>query len=131
MLDTSHIIMGNASGRYHLRAKGRPLWHNFLTMRESWRTRLEEAVAASDKSASALSLEAGTARNYLYSILKEGREPTIAKLLALCDVLKVSPVYLLYGFDVDPETADLIVAIQGNPRAREALLSLLGAAEGS
>lgn len=79
----------------------------------------------------AVSLKAGCAAGYLHSVLKEGKEPTIDKLLALADALNVSASYLLYGFDVTPDTEELLALLAKNPQARRSILDLLKSQQGA
>lgn len=95
-------------------------------MNESlWRERLSRALADSGKSKRAVSLLTGSGPGYLHSILNDGKEPTIEKLISLCEALDVSVIYVLYGFDVGPDEAELLAALRDNPGKRDAILSLL------
>lgn len=98
---------------------------------EGWRIRLEEAARASGKSANAISAAAGLAPNYLHGVLKQGKEPTVERLLRLCEAIPASPIYILHGHDVQPEDEKILRLLRDNPRARAGILAILAsAAEG-
>lgn len=90
-----------------------------------WRERLQEAVDKHDMSKRAISLAAKAGAGYVHSILSEGKDPTVEKLMAVCDVIGVSPTYILYGVDVSAEDAELLAAMRADPSTRDAVLSLL------
>ena len=58
----------------------------------------------------ALSMKAGQSEGYVAGILNVGKEPTIGPLMAMCEVLKVSPAYILLGIDLDQEGLDFLQA---------------------
>ena len=97
---------------------------------DEWRGRLAAALEESGKSKRAVSIASGNAPGYLHGILAEGKEPTISKLIDVCDAIPVSPVYILYGLDVRPEDHAILEALHRNPRARDGILALIGAAGG-
>lgn len=90
-----------------------------------WRERLAAAVKADGRSMRALSLALGGSEGYVHSILKDEKEPGIERLLALCEVLNVSPAYILLGLDVSPEGQRLIAALRGNRERIQAALALI------
>lgn len=92
---------------------------------DTWRQRLADAVQKSGMSKRAISLEAKAGAGYVHSILKEGKDPTIGKLTAVCDVIHASPTYILYGVDVHAEDAEVIEAMREDPGTRDAVVSLL------
>lgn len=73
----------------------------------------------------AISLAANHGPGYVHSILDEGKEPKISSLIAVCEVLNVSVMYILHGLDVDPQDQQIIKAMRENPGARSAILALL------
>lgn len=109
--------------------RGRADLSNFGTLAAmtnlAWRERLSNAVTDSDKSKRAISLESGNGPGYVHSILNEGKEPTIDNLLAVCETLDVSAIYILYGLEVSTEEQELLRAVRDNPDKRNAILSLL------
>lgn len=93
---------------------------------DEWRERLKTAIEDSGKSARALSLASGNGEGYVHSVLK-GKDPTIERLMAVCDAIPVSATYVLYGVDVTPEDAELLRTMKESPEARAAVLTLLRA----
>lgn len=73
----------------------------------------------------AVSLAANAGAGYIHSILTEGKDPTVEKLMAVCAVIRVSPTFILYGVDVNQEDAELLAAMREDPATRDAVLSLL------
>lgn len=94
---------------------------------DEWRGRLRAALEASGKSDRAVSLAAKCGPGYVHSIFKEGKEPTIDKLIAVCQAVPVSLPYILYGVDVEPEDMEILQALHDNPEARSAILAILRA----
>ena len=74
----------------------------------------------------AISLEAGLSKHYLHSILVDGKEPTVASVIAIAEVLGVSAGELIDGHRVSPETQRLMDVWDGLPQERRhALLQFL------
>lgn len=95
-------------------------------MEGMWRERLADAISRGDKSMREVSLAAGLGPGYVHSILKDGKEPTIEKLIAVCRAADVSLSAVVYGFDLSPETEDLLSLLaQADDEDRDALLKLL------
>lgn len=92
---------------------------------DAWRARLAASLAASGKSARAVSLKAELGPGYLHSILVEGKDPTVSRLTAVCDAMGVSAAYVLYGIDVTPEDEEVIRILRDDPQSRADLISLL------
>ncbi|TMV68149.1 XRE family transcriptional regulator [Thioclava sp. BHET1] len=98
---------------------------------EDWRARLSDAVAKSGRSKRSISLEAGLGAGYVHSILTEGKDPTINKLVEVCNAIGASVSYILYGVEVMPEDAEILRALQSDPITRDAVLALLRARKAS
>lgn len=90
-----------------------------------WRTRLQDALEASGKSAREVSLAAGKGPGYVHSILKEGKEPTVDNLIAICGVLNVSLSQVIYGIEMSAETAEILSLLENSPNARDGILKIL------
>ncbi|ATI41915.1 transcriptional regulator [Pacificitalea manganoxidans] len=90
-----------------------------------WRTRLADAIGKSGKSKRAVSLASGNGPGYVHSIIAEGKDPTITNLLAVCDAIPVSMVYILHGHEMTPEDALLLKELHRHPSKRAAIQSLL------
>lgn len=96
------------------------------TMKASdWRARLQSALNASGKSAREVSIAAGRGPGYVHSLLKEGKDPTIDNLIAICEVLNISVSQLIYGFALSRETEEILALLEGSPNAREGILKIL------
>lgn len=92
---------------------------------EAIRTRLLEAQERSGLSFRQVSLQSGNGHGYFHSIVKDGKEPSVGNLAEICKVLNVSMSYILYGFDISPETEKIIQALEANPSKRDGILALL------
>lgn len=97
---------------------------------QAWRERLGDALKVSGKSKRAVSLSSGNGPGYVHSILVEGKDPTIENLMAVCQAIPVSLAYVLYGFDITPEDADLLAAMKESEATRAAVLTLLRSSRG-
>lgn len=89
-----------------------------------WRARLRQALENSGRSMRAVSLAAKRGPGYLFSILDEGKDPTVDNLVAICEVLNVSVTKILLGTDVSPEDEKILSQL-GNPERRRKLLEFL------
>ena len=95
-------------------------------MNEGWRDRLRKAVEASGKSPRAVSLEAGRAHGYVFSLLNEDKDPTISNLSAVCRVLGVSVPSILYGQEITPEGEELLnLVADAEPEVVQSVLQIL------
>lgn len=91
----------------------------------AWRDRLAAAIEERGETMRSASLKASLGANYVHGILKDGKDPTVEKLLALCDALGVSPAYILLGEKMPPEVEALLLLMQSSKERREAILALL------
>lgn len=96
-----------------------------------WRVRLEDAINKSGRSKRELSLAAGKGPGYLFSILSEGKDPTIDNLIAICAALNVSLSKILYGIEISPQTEEILSLIEDNPKSRDGILQILRDRENS
>jgi len=97
-------------------------------MDAGWRNRLKSAVEASGKSPRAVSLEAGRAHGYVFSLLNEGKDPSLGNLSAICRVLGVSLPRILYGQDITPEGEELLnLVADADPKVVQGVLDILRA----
>lgn len=92
---------------------------------EDWRERLRLAIEASGRSQRQVSLAAGNAAGYANSLIKDGKDPSIENLIGICDQVGVSLSYVPYGFDVSPETEEVLRLLQEKPSARKGVLQIL------
>jgi hypothetical protein len=101
-----------------------------ITMRmdDTWRARLKTVVVKSGKSPRSISLEAGRAHGYVFSLLNEGKDPTLGNLTTVCRVLGVSLPYILYGQDITAEAEELLVLVaDADPAVVTGVLNILRA----
>lgn len=94
-------------------------------MSEGWKTRLAEAIEANGKTKRGVSLAAGMAPGYVHSILKEGKDPTIDNLIKVCGAAGVSLSFVLNGFQMSPETEEIMKLLEASKTKRQGLLQLL------
>lgn len=92
---------------------------------DEWRARLEDAIKKSGRSKREISLAAGKGPGYVHSILKEGKDPTIDNLIAICGAINVSLTQILYGVQMNPETQEILSLIESNPNMRSGILQIL------
>jgi transcriptional regulator with XRE-family HTH domain len=100
---------------------------DIAAMMGSWRERLTQALANSGRSMRSVSIAAKCSPNYLHSILAEGQEPAIDRLLRIADVMNVSLSWLLYGLEIGRQEEELLrrYALLSD-RQRQAILDLAG-----
>lgn len=92
---------------------------------EAWRRRLEDAIKDKGRTKRDISLKVGKGAGYVHSILSEGKDPTIENLIAVCQELGVSLTWIVYGFEISPQTERILSLIEQNPDDRAAVLQLL------
>lgn len=73
-----------------------------------WKQRFEAAIEASGKSRRAISLAAGMGPGYVHSVLREGKEPTIGSLIAICREAGVSAAHILLGLDISAQDEEIL-----------------------
>lgn len=98
-------------------------------MDDAWRTRLAQAIADRNLSKRGVSLAAEQGAGYVHSILSEGKDPSVVNLEAVCRAVGVSLQYILYGYDISPETERLLRLMEANPESRDGILKILEAQE--
>lgn len=91
----------------------------------TWRDRLVQAIAGQGTSQRAVSLAAGFGPGLVNSWIKDNKDPTIGNLLSVCGVLGISSSWLLYGYEVTPETEEILRHLEANPEARDGILKIL------
>jgi transcriptional regulator with XRE-family HTH domain len=90
------------------------------------RTRLVELLDQKGITMRAASVNANLGPGYVHSVVKDGQEPTVAKLAAICAANDISFSYVVLGVDVSPETKRLLEMIGRDEKARDGILALLG-----
>lgn len=93
---------------------------------DTWRERLEAEIIAQGRSLRSVSEKAGLGANYVYSILREGKEPSIERLLEICNVLDVSMSKILKGIEITPAEEEYLELLQSAPEElRQNVLGIL------
>ena len=88
------------------------------------RERLKSALEDAGVSMRAASIAAGFGPGYVHSII-DGTEPTVTRLATVCEVNGISLAYVLFGFDITPETERLLSLMEDDQKARDGILTLL------
>lgn len=73
-----------------------------------WRTRLAQAVAASPLSKRQISLDGGLTEARLAQALKKKTDVRMSTFLGICRGLRVSPVQILTGLEMDAEAEAIL-----------------------
>ena len=98
---------------------------------EDWRVRLAQKIEESGKSMRAISIASGRAAGYVFSIMKEKKNPRAEALAEICAEAGTSVSYVLYGIDISAEEEFLKLFSQASPDMRAAILTLLRAITGA
>ena len=92
----------------------------------SWKTRLADGIKAKNKTQREVSIAAGKGPGYVHSLLKEGKDPTIHNLLAICEAADLSLTWVLFGFEISRETEEIVRELEATPpELRDGLLQFL------
>lgn len=75
---------------------------------DAWRGRLEQALETNKRSARSVSLAMGRGPGYIYSVLRTPNKPGLENLIAICDELQISILWLLFGVDMNKESEELL-----------------------
>lgn len=102
----------------------------FAMSDDTWCTRLAAAMKEKNLSKRAVSLAAGMGQGYIHSILVEGKDPSVDNLTEVCRIVGVTLPYVLYGYDLTPETERFLRLLEQKPQMREGMLKLLEAETG-
>ncbi|WP_425522913.1 XRE family transcriptional regulator [Bartonella apihabitans] len=98
---------------------------------DDWRVRLAQKIEESGKSMRAISLACGKAPGYVFTIMKDRKNPTAETLAEICTEVGTSLSFVLYGFDISAEDEKFIKLFsQASPDVRNAILTLLRARTG-
>ena len=97
-----------------------------------WRVRLAQKIEESGKSMRAISLACGRTAGYVFSIMKEKKNPRAEALAEICAEAGTSVSYVLRGFDISAEGEEFLKLFsQASPDMRAAILTLLRAITGA
>lgn len=95
---------------------------------DGWRERLQYALDSQKRSMRAVSIEAGCGEAYLSGILNEGKDPSIERLVRVCNVLNVSLGAILFGIEETPGQQEFLRLLQYAPDpVRKSILDILRA----
>ncbi|MRN43445.1 MULTISPECIES: helix-turn-helix transcriptional regulator [unclassified Brucella] len=94
----------------------------------TWRDRLLAAIEKKGLNLRTASLRAGRSQSYLHSMLTRNHTPSVESLVELAEGLEISPLWLIFNIDIDPETEKLILRYQSlDQKRREAVRSMVEA----
>lgn len=94
---------------------------------QEWRERLRLLLEERGLSKRKVSLGAGLGPGAIHSWLVEGKDPSLANLLSVCEFLNVSLIYLVKGYALTPEAEEILGLLEGSPETREGILAILRA----
>lgn len=98
----------------------------FHFMDDTWRERLAKAIEARGVSKRSLSLKAGMGPGYVHSLLSEGKEPTIEKLVRICAELDVPLAAIVYGDEASQFVQEVVeLWRKAPPSLRQGILEIL------
>jgi len=98
----------------------------FHFMDDTWRERLAKAIEARGVSKRSLSLKAGMGPGYVHSLLSEGKEPTIEKLVRICAELDVPLAMIVFGDDPAGFVQEVVeLWAKAPPTLRHGILDIL------
>ena len=99
---------------------------------DDWRVRLTQKIEESGKSMRAISLASGKGEAYVFSILKDRKNPSAETLAKVCAEAGTSVSYVLYGIERSAEEEEFLkIFLQASPDVRAAILTLLRAKTGA
>lgn len=101
-----------------------------LQTSEDWRVRLAQKIEESGKSMRAISLACGRGPGYVFTIMKDRKNPTAETLAEICTEVGTSVSYVLHGIDIFAEEKLVELFSQASPDVRNAILTLLRARTG-
>ena len=91
-----------------------------------WRVRLAQKIEESGKSMRAISIAIGRGEGYVFTIMKDRKNPTAETLAEICTEVGTTLSFILYGFDISAEDEEFIKLFsQASPAERDVILALL------
>lgn len=90
-----------------------------------WRDRLSAAIEESDMSKAQITERAGLGRAFFHGIYKEGKEPSLANLLRVCNAMSADPAWVIFGYEITPQTQELLKLLSEKPDQLDAVLTIL------
>lgn len=101
-------IVNMSSVYYRSRAFDEQITDIVAMKNGQWRNRLIQAIERSGKSQRAIAQAAGLSPGYLGSILKEGKDPSLSRILKVIDQTDASLYWVLYGIEMSKEEQELL-----------------------
>lgn len=92
-----------------------------------WRGRLQAALKERDMSMRAASIGAKLGPGVVNSWFKEGKDPSMSNLLAVCEFAGISAAYVIFGLHMSEDTLKLVRLLEKHPDRRGGILQLLEA----
>lgn len=92
---------------------------------ESMRERIKAELKKDRRSQAEIARDAGLGHGYLTNILTRGQIPSVDKLDALCQELKVSISWIMYGEELPADFHRVHDLMRKDPKKFYALLALL------
>ena len=95
---------------------------------DDWRVRLAQKIEESGKSMRAISIAIGRGEGYVFTIMKDRKNPTAETLAEICAEVGTSISYVLHGFDISAEGEEFLELFsRASPDVRAAILTILRA----
>jgi len=92
---------------------------------DAMRERLALALKQAGISHAAASQKAGASKGYIHSIVSGDADPGTKKLANICQANGISFAYVVFGFEISPETEKLLSLFEANPEQRDNILALI------
>src|SRR5690606_29222430 len=78
----------------------------------NWRERAALVMEQKKLTMRTVSLRMGSNASYLFTVMKKGQDPVAEKIIEIARALEVSPVWLMFGFNLDPEAEEVVLRYQ-------------------
>ncbi len=99
---------------------------------DDWLVRLAQKIEESGKSMRAISIAIGRGEGYVFTIMKDRKNPSAETLAKVYAEVGTSVSYVLHGFDISAEEEEFLELFsRASPDVRAAILTLLRAKTGA
>lgn len=92
---------------------------------QTWRDRLSDALAEKGLSRRAISIAAGLGPGAIHSWLKDGKDPNLENIMAVCQAAGISLSFVTHGYYMSSETEELLRLLEAHPQSRDGILQIL------
>ena len=92
---------------------------------DAWRERLKQAIDDRRFSYKSLSLEAGFSSEYVSKMLKGRINPTVDKILMICRIANIDPVFLFSSTTSNIDMREVVDAVSSLSEREASLVSRL------